>query len=223
MHAVLADEGGGPDFAPERFTGEDAEKLYQEMLGQADITFELLRNKAPVLEGGDGESARELLRLEQRVRERFAELRERTIDAMRIRYHGDYHLGQVLWTGRDFMIIDFEGEPARPLAHRRTKTLAMRDVAGIIRSFQYAAYTALPASRRVETADCWTAWTSAVYLGGYFSEAGERAFVPRDAEQRRILFDSFLLQKALYEVAYELNNRPDWVSIPLRGILSLVS
>jgi maltose alpha-D-glucosyltransferase / alpha-amylase len=223
MHAALADEAGGPDFAPEPFTRADAEKLYEEMLGQADITFELLRRKQPVLEGDAGERARELLRLEHRVTERFAALRERTIDAMRIRYHGDYHLGQVLYTGSDFMIIDFEGEPARPLADRRTKTLAMRDVAGMIRSFQYAAYTALPPAGSLETADYWTVWTSAVYLNGYFGEAVERPFVPRDAEQRRILFDSFLLQKALYEVAYELNNRPDWVRIPLRGILSLVS
>jgi trehalose synthase-fused probable maltokinase len=223
MHQALADADGGSDFAPEPFTRADAESLHQEMLGQADITFELLRRKQPVLEGGAEESARKLLRLEHRVTERFAALRERTVDASRIRCHGDYHLGQVLWTGRDLMIIDFEGEPARPLADRRAKTLPMRDVAGMIRSFQYAAYTALPRSGRAETADYWTAWVSAVYLDGYFSEAGESAFVPRDAEQRKILLDAFLLQKALYEVAYELNNRPDWVRIPLRGILSLVS
>jgi trehalose synthase-fused probable maltokinase len=234
MHRALADENGGRDFAPEPFTQEDAEKLYQEMLGQADITFELLRRKQAVLEGGVGENARELLRLEHRVTERFAGLRERTIDAMRIRYHGDYHLGQVLWTGSDFMIIDFEGEPARPLAVRRGKTLAMRDVAGMIRSLQYAAYAALfgqvaGVPNEPEMADIveawagyWTAWVNAAYLRAYFEAAGGQPFVPRDAEQRKILFDAFLLQKALYEVAYELNNRPDWVRIPLRGILSLV-
>jgi maltose alpha-D-glucosyltransferase/alpha-amylase len=235
MHAALADENGGPDFAPERFAQEDAEKLYEEMLGQADITFELLRRKQGAMEGSAAESAQELLQMEDRVRERFSALRAGGTDAVRIRYHGDYHLGQVLWTGSDFMIIDFEGEPARPLRERRTKTLAMRDVAGMIRSFQYAAFAALfgqvsgvpvePESMSAveDWAAYWTAWVSAAYLRGYFEEAGACSFVPPDAEQRRILFDAFLLQKALYEVAYELNNRPDWVRIPLRGILSLMN
>jgi maltose alpha-D-glucosyltransferase / alpha-amylase len=235
MHAALADENGGPDFAPERFARADAEKLYAEMLEQADITFELLRQKQGAMEGGAAESASELLQREDRVRERFSALRAGGMDAVRIRYHGDYHLGQVLWTGNDFMIIDFEGEPARPLGHRRAKTLAMRDVAGMIRSFQYAAFAALfgqvsgvPSEPEMALAveawaSYWTAWVSATYLRAYFEEAGARSFVPRDPEQRRIVFDAFLLQKALYEVAYELNNRPDWVRIPLRGILGLVN
>ncbi|HEX3681309.1 MAG TPA: putative maltokinase [Bryobacteraceae bacterium] len=235
MHAALADENGGPDFAPERFAQEDAEKLYEEMLGQADITFELLKRKQGAMEGSAAESAQELLQMEDRVRERFSALRAGGMDAVRMRSHGDYHLGQVLWTGKDFMIIDFEGEPARPLADRRAKTLAMRDVAGMIRSFQYAAFAALfgqvsgvpvePESMSAVEgwAAYWTAWVSAAYLHGYFEEAGTCSFVPADAEQRRILFDAFLLQKALYEVAYELNNRPDWARIPLRGILSLMN
>ncbi|HTU47544.1 MAG TPA: putative maltokinase [Bryobacteraceae bacterium] len=225
MHAALTDSNADGDFAPESFTGQDAELLYEEMLGQADITFELLRRKEAVLTGEAAESARNLLHIEHRVTERFAALRNRRFDASRIRYHGDYHLGQVLYTGSDFMIIDFEGEPMRPLAHRRAKTLAMRDVAGMIRSFQYAAYSAPNlASADVEKfADYWTVWVSATYLNAYFEEAGGHAFVPSQPEERRILFDAFLLQKALYEVAYELNNRPDWVRIPLRGILSLMT
>lgn len=234
MHAILA-QGDTPDFAPEPFRQPDAEKLYQEMLGQADITFELLRRK-PLSSGDEiGRDVHRLLQSEHRITERFSALRGRHFDAVRIRHHGDYHLGQVLYTGSDFKIIDFEGEPARPLAARRTKTLAMRDVAGMIRSFQYAAFAALfgqvagvptgPASARaVESwAACWTAWVSAAFLKAYFDEAGGRAFVPRDPEERKVLFDAFLLQKALYEVAYEVNNRPDWLRIPLRGILTLVS
>lgn len=224
MHAALAEGHGGADFEPEPFTEQDAEILYEEMLGQADITFELLRRKQPALEEEAGESARNLLEAEQRVRERFAALRNRRFEAARIRFHGDYHLGQVLYTGSDFMIIDFEGEPMRPLAERRTKTLAMRDVAGMLRSFQYAGYSAQNVSspERERYADYWTAWASAAYLSAYFEEARDGAFVPADREERRALLDAFLLQKALYEVAYELNNRPDWVRIPLRGILSLV-
>jgi trehalose synthase-fused probable maltokinase len=233
MHAALTGAAGLPDFVPEPFTPEDAAKLYEEMRGQADFTFELLRHKQAVLTDAAAEAAGKLLRIEDQVTARFTTLKESSIDAVRIRYHGDFHLGQVLYTGRDFMIIDFEGEPARPLADRRAKTLAMRDVAGMIRSFQYAGYAALfgqvsglPAQGEVRNAveswaAYWTAWVSAAFLRVYFDEAGSRPFVPADPQQQRILFDAFLLQKALYEVAYELNNRPDWVRIPLHGILSL--
>ncbi len=233
MHAALADPNGGPDFAPEPFAQEDGEQLYEDMLSQADIAFELLRRKQAVLEDTAAEKAQKVLHLEHRVMERFSQLRDQTTAAVRIRFHGDFHLGQVLYTGSDFMIIDFEGEPARPLSQRRAKGLAMRDVAGMIRSFQYAAYAALfgqvpgaafrPDSTTESWADFWTAWVSAIYLNGYFGAANASPFVPADLEQRRVLFDAFLLQKALYEVAYELNNRPDWVRIPLRGILSLIS
>ena len=203
------------------------------MRRQCETTVNLLRLKHKELTRTAGERARELLRLEPEVYSRFVPLRDSEINTVRIRYHGDFHLGQVLYTGDDFLIIDFEGEPARPLAERRKKTLAMRDVAGMIRSFQYAAYAAL--FERVAAtdgsdmgtaeswADFWTAWVSAAYLKAYFETAGDGLFVPAGMEERRLLFDAFLLQKALYEVAYELNNRPNWVGIPLGGILSLVS
>jgi maltose alpha-D-glucosyltransferase / alpha-amylase len=234
MHAAMS-QSDAPDFAPEPFTQDDAEKLYQEMLGQADITFELLRRTPAAPEAGIAEGVRRLLNHDDDVTGRFSALRNRSFNAVRIRHHGDYHLGQVLYTGSDFKIIDFEGEPARPLAARRMKTLAMRDVAGMIRSFQYAAFAALfgqvagvPSDREsastVESwAAYWSAWVSAVYLRAYFEEAGDRPFVPRDPEERKVLFDAFLLQKALYEVAYEVNNRPDWLRIPLRGILTLIA
>jgi trehalose synthase-fused probable maltokinase len=226
MHAALADRHN-PGFIPEPFTPADGQKLYEEMLGQVDIAFELLRRKRAVLTGTAADDAEALLRMEHRVTELFSSLRNHPLTAARIRLHGDYHLGQVLYTGEDFMIIDFEGEPARPLSERRGKALAMRDVAGMIRSFQYAAYAALFA--RGETggarswADFWTAWMSATYLKEYLDAANGSLFLPSGPQEQRLLFDSFLLQKALYEVAYELNNRPDWVQIPLRGILSLVS
>jgi len=210
MHTALTDPNGGPDFAPEPFTPSDGEKLYQDMLSQADIAFELLRRK---------NCAPELLRVEHRVTERFAPLRNHPVRSVRIRHHGDYHLGQVLYTGDDFMIIDFEGEPARTLAQRREKALSMRDVAGMIRSFQYAAYSA---GKDEAWADFWTAWVSATYLKAYLDAAGDSPFLSTDPQERRILLDAFLLQKALYEVAYELNNRPDWVRIPVRGILGLI-
>ena len=235
MHAALADENGGPDFAPEPFTAGDAHQLRRDLLGQADITFELLRRKQAVLTGEVADQSRELLQIEQRVSGRFAAVEQHPISALRIRHHGDYHLGQVLYTGQDFMIIDFEGEPARPLSERRAKVLALRDVAGMIRSFQYAAFAALfgqvpgisgePATLKLveRWAAAWNAYVSATYLRAYFEGAQGLPFLPSEWSERRILLDAFLLQKALYEVAYEINNRPDWLRIPLRGILGLVA
>ncbi len=227
MHRVLSKGSGIPDFEPEPFTIEAGSKLHREMLAQADIAFETLRRKQATLSGEAAELARQVLHLENRVTNRFSALREKKINASRIRYHGDFHLGQVLYTGSDFMIIDFEGEPARPLHERRTKTFAMRDVAGMLRSFQYAAYAALsdrPSNARdlEGWADTWNTWVSAEYLKAYLRAAQDSVFLPADPHECRVLLDAFVLHKALYEVAYEMNNRPDWVRIPLRGIVSLI-
>ncbi|HEY7212263.1 MAG TPA: putative maltokinase [Bryobacteraceae bacterium] len=234
MHQALCDPDGGPDFAPEPFTTEERERLYRDLLGQSDIAFELLRRKQAVLTGSTAEAARQLLHIESRVSERFRAIQQHEFQTVRIRHHGDYHLGQVLFTGRDFMIIDFEGEPARPLAERRAKAFALRDVAGMVRSFQYAAFSALfgqvpgvPAEieprRQIEAwAAAWNAYVSAAYLQSYFEAAAGAPFIPQTVVERRLMLDAFLLQKALYEVAYELNNRPDWLQIPLQGILGLM-
>ena len=226
MHQALA-KGGTPDFEPEPFNAEAGQRLYQEMVVQADIAFETLRRKQATLSGESADAAQKLLRLEHRIAERFSALLDKRVNAARIRFHGDYHLGQVLWTGSDFMIIDFEGEPARPLEERRTKTLAMRDVAGMLRSFQYAAYAGLfehgsSVAELERWADAWNDWVSAEYLGAYVGAAQGSVFLPADGNERRMLLDAFILHKALYEVAYEMNNRPDWVRIPLRGILNLI-
>ncbi|PYR57744.1 MAG: alpha-amylase, partial [Acidobacteria bacterium] len=149
----------------------------------------------------------------------------------RIRVHGDYHLGQVLWSEGDFYILDFEGEPARPLAERRVKESPLKDVAGMLRSFNYAAYAALfahasarPAEfdRLEQWAKAWQVWTAASFLKGYLKAAADATFLPADPVQRASLLDLFLLDKAFYELNYELNNRPEWIRIPLRGILELL-
>jgi maltose alpha-D-glucosyltransferase / alpha-amylase len=235
MHAVLADPNGGPDFAPEPFTAADAQRLYEETRMQASDTFGLLRRRLHAMNPAAAADARAVLQLESQIFERLIALGDTSsTGAVRIRHHGDYHLGQVLYTGRDFMIVDFEGEPARPLTERRAKALAMRDVAGMLRSFQYAAYAALfgqvpgispeaAESNRVE-AWCafWNAWIGAAFLRAYLDTARSFSYLSPQPAARRLLLDAFLLQKALYEVGYELNNRPEWVIIPLRGILNLL-
>ena len=159
-------------------------------------------------------------------------MRDRRITAMCTRIHGDYHLGQVLYTGKDFIIIDFEGEPARPISVRRLKQSPLRDVAGMLRSFHYAVYTTLleqAADIRPEDlaafdpwARVWYLWVSAVFLKAYCAVAGQGAFLPQTREECQVLLDAYLLEKVLYELRYELNSRPDWVNVPLQGILDLV-
>jgi maltose alpha-D-glucosyltransferase/alpha-amylase len=161
---------------------------------------------------------------EPEILARFERMLRSRISATLIRVHGDYHLGQVLWTGKDFVIIDFEGEPARPLAERRLKRWPLRDVAGMLRSFDYAAATALRKRPRGDPglAGEWKKAVWSAYLSAYYSAAGAASFLPADDTSRQVLLDTFLLEKALYELRYELNNRPDWVAIPLGGILDLM-
>jgi maltose alpha-D-glucosyltransferase/alpha-amylase len=150
---------------------------------------------------------------------------------MKARIHGDYHLGQVLFTGNDFIIIDFEGEPARSLSERRLKKSPMVDVAGMIRSFHYAAYTALfkhvlfraeEMSDLEVWVDLWYSSVSGVFLESYLEATQEASFIPKNEEDVTLMLEIYLLEKAVYEIGYELNNRPDWIGIPLKGIKRLM-
>jgi maltose alpha-D-glucosyltransferase/alpha-amylase len=136
----------------------------------------------------------------------------------------------VLYTGKDFVIMDFEGEPARPLGERRIKRSPLRDVAGMLRSFHYAVFSSLLSlvdrglvhaedlDNLESCAQTWYSWVCATFLKAYLSAAAQGEFLPRTAEEMRILLDVYLLEKAIYEMGYELNNRPEWTKIPLRGI-----
>ena len=233
MHQALSANSTIAEFQPEPFTETDSRELRSDLIAQADEILALLRQQRSNLTGVAAEDADQVLASEAKIRESFDSLLSSPINACKVRHHGDYHLGQVLYTGSNFLIIDYEGEPARSLAERRKKRLAMRDVAGMARSFQYAAYAGLfgqvpGVTVRADTlpaleteAAYWTAMITGTYLESYFKTAGG-CFIPPSTEERRQIFDVFLLQKALYEVGYELNNRPEWVRIPLRGILTLV-
>jgi maltose alpha-D-glucosyltransferase/alpha-amylase len=234
LHIALASALDDAHFAPEPVTPFYQRSLYQSMRGLAREVFQLLRNHLYEIPEGLQDEARRLLDLEETVVRGFRSIVGRKSTAMRIRCHGDYHLGQVLHTGRDFVIIDFEGEPARPLSERRIKRCALHDVAGMLRSFHYAAYYALlnyEASGTVRPEDIsalkpwarfWYLWVSAVFLKAYLAEAAQVPFLPQERDELQVLLDAFILEKAIYELGYELNNRPDWVTIPLQGILDLV-
>jgi trehalose synthase-fused probable maltokinase len=154
------------------------------------------------------------------VRERLRSLTQLGATGKVIRHHGDYHLGQVLFASGDWLVIDFEGEPARPLAERRRKRSPLRDVAGMLRSFAYAA-TAASILRDVAVPEDWEQRAREEFLAGY-TENVDQALLPAGEEATARLLAIFELEKAVYELRYELDNRPDWVSIPVAGILRLL-
>jgi maltose alpha-D-glucosyltransferase/alpha-amylase len=235
LHIALASGRERPDFAPEPYTLTYQISLYQSFRGFAIRTLELLRERLGYLPEDAQKNARAVLDMEKTIIGRYDLVRRGKIAASRIRCHGDYHLGQVLFTGKDFVIIDFEGEPARSPGERRLKRSPLRDVAGMIRSFHYAAQTALDKQalllpqpentlpRLNQWAQYWYTWVSASFLNAYLDIMKPAGLLPEDPAQLKILLDAFLYDKALYEVGYELNNRPDWVKVPLQGILQMLA
>ncbi len=229
MHRALAESDTDAAFTPEPFNAMYQRSLYESTRTQLKRTVGLLTRERSKLAPFATELAEELLSRKKDLELLLKKILSRKILAQRIRIHGDYHLGQVLFTGKDFMIIDFEGEPGRSLSERRFKACPLRDVAGMIRSFHYAstvaARQALRASdmERVRTyGQAWYRWISAAFLGGYFEALKDTGILPAEDEPRGALLDFFLLDKCLYELDYELNNRPDWVTIPLVGLGSLI-
>ncbi len=226
LHKVLASTQN-PEFAPEPFSTLYQRSLYQSMRSLSRQVFQLLRHRLTDMSDDMKILTQRILDWESKIIERFQAVTKKKISAMRIRCHNDYHLGQVLYTGKDFVIIDFEGEPARPLTERRIKRSALRDVAGMIRSFHYAAYSALLQHHKIRSEDIprlepwlalWYKYVSVNFIRSYLDLAKEAPFLPKDKEEFDLLFESLLLEKAIYELGYELNYRPDWVVIPMRGI-----
>jgi maltose alpha-D-glucosyltransferase / alpha-amylase len=231
MHLALASEREDKLFAAEPFNAMAQRSVYQSMRASLRRAFGLLQKRLPDLPEAFREEAAQVLAAEQRILTHEQRLLDQHAPASKIRIHGDYHLGQVLNTGKDFVILDFEGEPARPLSERKLKRSALRDVAGMMRSFQYAAYSALwqPAMRVEDRpflerwADLWYRQMSAVFLESYLQTTAGATFLPQQESNLQVLLEAYLLDKAVYEVGYELNHRPDWVVIPIRGIKHLLN
>jgi maltose alpha-D-glucosyltransferase/alpha-amylase len=231
LHVALASAPDDPAFAPEPFSQLYQRSLYQSMRSLTGQVLELLRRSLNTVPEAVRGQASTVLDSEARILDYFRALARAKITAMRLRCHGDYHLGQVLFTGKDFVIMDFEGEPARPLSERRIKRSPLRDVAGMLRSFHYAAYAALLAMGErglarpqdltfmESLARFWYVWVSVAFLRAYVEVAIRGNFLPQTREELRVLLDAYLLEKAIYELGYELNNRPDWIKIPLQGVL----
>ncbi|MEJ2422269.1 MAG: putative maltokinase [Acidobacteriota bacterium] len=234
LHKALARAESDPAFEPEPFTRLYQRSLFQSMSNLARSNFQLLQSHLKSLGVQTSSLAERVLAHRAEVFERFQRLRSGKMEAWRIRCHGDYHLGQVLNTGKDFVVIDFEGEPARSLGERQLKRSPFRDTAGMLRSFHYAAYQALKKQRElgliqtdresaaIAWADLWTKSVGAEFMRSYMECVAEEPLLAVSLETANLLLEAYLLDKAVYEVGYELNNRPEWVDIPLAGILWLV-
>jgi maltose alpha-D-glucosyltransferase / alpha-amylase len=245
MHLALATPTEDSAFAAESFTSEDLARDAARIEAQAVSALEALKLKFAALDDATAEAAALLLSRRRDLLARARAIAELSPSGQRIRIHGDYHLGQTLRTAGssannataqgDFVLLDFEGEPARPLAERRQKQSPLKDVAGMVRSFSYAAHSAFdvfidsgadsPHSARREQiagwARAWQSAASAAFLSAWSSTIAARPELMPPLRESQSLLNAYMLEKALYELLYELNNRPSWVSIPLAGILNL--
>jgi maltose alpha-D-glucosyltransferase/alpha-amylase len=234
LHLALASVHENKDFAPEPFTELYQRSLYDSLRTQAKRSLHVLSQRLDSLPPPERAAAERLLAAEDALAGRFRRLLNGKLAAERIRTHGDYHLGQVLWTGKDFIILGFAGEPSRSLSERRLKRSPLRDVAGMLRSFHHAASARLfeEAAAGVASgetlaelagwAQYWQRWISAAFLRSWLDRARGASFLPPSSGEMATLLDVYVLEKALYELAYELNHRPGWVGIPLQGILQIL-
>ncbi len=230
MHLALAG-AKDPEMAPEDFSTLYQRSVLQAIQSHQKRVFESLSAKIAQFPRGMAPDTTGVLTLGDRILSIYRRIMTRKFSAKRIRVHGNYHLGHVLYTGKDFVIIDFEGDPNRPAGERRIKLSPLMDVAGMIRSFHYAAYRALFTSSEVRHkdipvlepwAELWHRTMAAVFLRSYLDTMNGSRLIPENRDDLEILLSCFLLDKAVDELGYELRNRPDWVCIPARGIRYLV-
>jgi len=232
LHAVLARPSGDLAFTPEPVDAIDLVSWSRELREEADATFSLLAERATTLPRSLQARTEEAVASRGAVIELLGSLADRQLhDVTKTRFHGDLHLGQILLSDDDFIITDFEGEPGRPLEQRRRKHLVARDVAGMLRSFDYARAVALERIRTGrpdleevigEALREWYELATGGFIDGYELGIGRASSWPRDPETRSSLIRIFQIEKALYELRYELANRPGWVQVPLDGLLELV-
>lgn len=232
LHIAAASDSKDPNFAPEQFNSFYQRSIYQSISSLLRRNFQTLRKVAARLPETVKEEAATILSKESEILNAIEAILRPKIKGMKIRCHGDYHLGQVLFTGNDFVIIDFEGEPARSLSERRLKRSPLRDVAGMLRSFHYAAYTGVLQQAAVNKeyttslepwATLWYKHIAKTFLASYLNNLGDSPLVSKDIDELKTMLKVYLIEKAIYEIGYEMNNRPDWIIIPFRGVMDLLA
>jgi len=235
MHGALAADRANPDFAPEPFSQFHQRSIYQSSRKLTLQTFQRLRSCAKSLPALDQALAREVLDREKLVLEKFRSVVGPKIIAKRIRCHGDYHLGHVLYTGKDFLIVDFEGELSLPLSARRIKRSPLDDVAGMVHSFHDAASQAVLQLPRLgvvsadaiaawrQTANFWSLWCGSAFLRAYATTQAAADLLPESRAQWDLLLHFHLLEETMYELRDTMTRSPEQISVPLQGILELTA
>jgi maltose alpha-D-glucosyltransferase/alpha-amylase len=229
MHAVLSTPTDDSAFAPESATDADCVRWSKSVQARLDEAFEALSAQRGAMRTEDRELADGLIAVRKSLKAAADQLARRGVGSLRMRIHGDLHLGQVLVAQGDAYIIDFEGEPARPLAERRGKYSPLRDVAGMLRSFDYAAAMAVGPDEVSEAAeaqkhaliDRFADVSSKAFLDAYGAAAAAVPHRWADAKAESALVELFTLEKAAYEIAYEASNRPAWLPVPLKGLAAI--
>jgi maltose alpha-D-glucosyltransferase/alpha-amylase len=234
LHLALASVTDDPAYAPEPYSAHDRRSKYQSLRNLIGKTLRTLR----AITVTDGrlparmlEPARMLVAAESKILHRLDPLLARKVSGARIRTHGDLHLAQILYTGKDYVFIDFDGGRSGTLAERRRKRSPLKDVAGILRSFHYAAFTVLHDGTVVREADrelampwsvSWQTWTAAAFLGGYFERAAGASFLPSTPDDLAMMVDILLIERAFLELREELEAGGDTVEVPMRGLIQIL-
>jgi maltose alpha-D-glucosyltransferase/alpha-amylase len=232
MHLALASNDEIADFAPEPSGPADVQRWTEDVMTRAERAFDALKQRRDSIKDADRVLADQILAQRASLHERLSALLPPDIDGLNIRHHGDFHLGQILIVKDDIFIIDFEGEPRRSLAERRRKAPAARDVAGLIRSIDYSATAALERALKVAPDENgklgaalaeWRDRSAAAFLAAYREIVANQRLWPADPHASEQMLNFFLLEKAFYEIEYELAHRPDWLRVPLTGMLRILS
>jgi maltose alpha-D-glucosyltransferase/alpha-amylase len=231
LHIALSSQVENQDFESESFSVFYQRSLYQSIQGYLNKTYQMLNKNKKKYSDDVKTKIDEILNNDKKINNELKILLSRKINTKKIRVHGDYHLGQLLFTGKDFVIIDFEGEPSRSLSERRLKRPAFKDVAGMLRSFDYVANAALLDNQIFGEKEQlylkkfiapWVEYISKLFLNSYIENAMHKEFIPVSKEEQKILLNVLLIEKVISEINYEINNRPTWIPIPLNGLISLL-
>ncbi|MGD1716871.1 maltose alpha-D-glucosyltransferase [Dapis sp. BLCC M172] len=234
IHNALASDSENPNFSPEQFTPFYQRSVYQYMRNQTGKILLKLKKHLSKFSEDTQQLAKSVINRQDIIMEHLGSVVERKITAIRTRCHGDYHLENVLFTGKDFVIINFEGEATRPLNERRMKRSLLRDIAVMLESFYYAANVALREEIKngmirpenilamEQWSIFWYTWVSISFLKAYLQSTNSSSFLPQSEQEIQVLLDVYLLEKVIYELDYELTSRPEWIEIPLKRIQQLV-
>lgn len=228
MHIALSSDYADEDFRPEKFTQHYQRSIYSGHRKMMSEKLTALEKRIESLPEHVRAEVQEVIELRPQILKCFSDIYSVKLDATKTRIHGDYHLGQVLFNGKDYYIIDFEGEPMLSISERRLKKTPLKDVAGMMRSFHYAAYGQLVLNQNYRKEDMpfleewalqWYHYVSQFYWTAYLDRAEGQAFLPPDEAGKSLLLRVYMLEKAIYEVGYEMNSRPDWLRVPVRGVI----